>query len=419
MRLKLYRAASMVGAMARVRAELGADALILGTRRVSDGIEVTAALEDDDPAPAALAPPSAPFSSAPSPFAPAHAAPFPLVPPPSTLSPLAPPRSTPSPFAPAPSTPVAPSRPAPAAFAPPPSGAVASAPPAAIVPVLPAWVRPATGRKDRVHAIHADSPSSTRPPDDAGTVAAATDPEREAALAFHAIPIELAALLRRGLLDTALERALPFGSLPLDRGGPPILLTGPPGAGKTLTIARLATRLVMGRIMPLVVTADGKRAGAAEQLAAFTKLLGIGLVVASHPVTLGRALTRRQDGAPVLIDAPGADPFDPVQADDLRGIISAAGAVAALVLPAGLDAAEAAETAVAFAEAGATLLIVTRLDLARRLGSVLAAAAAARLPLTEAGIGPGAADGLVTLSPAMLATRLMQTGTPRHASHAA
>jgi flagellar biosynthesis protein FlhF len=398
MRLKLYRAPSMAGAMARVRAELGADALILGTRRVSDGIEITAALEDDDPAPAALPP-----LSASSPFAPSPSASFPFAPPPFASSPFAPAHSA--------LAPAAPPRPAP-------FGAVVSAPPAPIVPVLPAWVRPAAGRKDRAQTMHADSPSVTRPPDGAGIVTATTDPEREAALAFHAIPIELAARLARGPLDTALARALPFGSLPLDPGGPPILLTGPPGAGKTLTTARLATRLVLGRVMPLVVTADGKRAGAAEQLAAFTRLLGIGLVVASHPVTLGRALTRRQDGAPVLIDAPGADPFDPVQADDLRGIISAAGAVAALVLPAGLDAAEAAETAVAFAEAGATLLIVTRLDLARRLGSVLAAAAAARLPLTEAGIGPGAADGLVTLSPAMLATRLMQTGTPRHASHA-
>jgi hypothetical protein len=90
--------------------------------------------------------------------------------------------------------------------------------------------------------------------------------------------------------------------------------------------------------------------------------------------------------------------------------------VVALVLPAGLDPAEAADLAVAFAEAGASLLIVTRLDLARRLGGVVAAAAAARLPLTEAGIGPGAADGLVRLTPAFLATRLMQTGKPANAS---
>jgi flagellar biosynthesis protein FlhF len=86
-----------------------------------------------------------------------------------------------------------------------------------------------------------------------------------------------------------------------------------------------------------------------------------------------------------------------------------------LVLPAGLDPAEAADLAVAYAEAGASLLIVTRLDLARRLGSVVAAAGAARLVLTEAGIGPGAADGLVQLTPALLAGRLMQAGKPAHA----
>jgi flagellar biosynthesis protein FlhF len=166
----------------------------------------------------------------------------------------------------------------------------------------------------------------------------------------------------------------------------------------------------------MVLTADGRRAGATEQLAAFTRVLGINLTVASHPVTLGRALTRRTDGAPVLIDGFGCDPFDPAQAEELRALAITASALVALVLPAGLDPAEAADLAVAYAEAGASLLIVTRLDLARRLGGVVAAAAAARLPLTEAGIGPGAADGLIKLTPAILAARLMQTGKPAHAA---
>ncbi len=51
MRLKLYRAPAMAQAMARVRAELGEDALILATRRVGDGVEVTAALEPQTPSP--------------------------------------------------------------------------------------------------------------------------------------------------------------------------------------------------------------------------------------------------------------------------------------------------------------------------------------------------------------------------------
>jgi flagellar biosynthesis protein FlhF len=298
MRLKLFRAANMAQAMARVRAELGEDALILGTRRVADGIEVTAALEPG-------------------------------------------------------------------------------------VPVEPL-------------------PAPTPPRDQA----------RMAALGFHAVPASLLPQFASGVLDEALANALMFGTLPLAGSDRPLLLTGPPGAGKTLTVARLATRLVMAGIGPMVLTADGRRAGATEQLAAFTRLLGINLTVASHPVTLGRALTHRPNGAPVLIDSFGCDPFDPSQVEELRALTTTAGATVALVLPAGLDPAEAADLAVAYAEAGASLLIVTRLDLARRLGGVVAAAAAARLTLTEAGIGPGAADGLIPLTPGFLAERLMQTGMP-------
>ncbi len=60
--------------------------------------------------------------------------------------------------------------------------------------------------------------------------------------------------------------------------------------------------------------------------------------------------------------------------------------------------------------AGAGLLVATRLDLARRLGGVLAAADAG-LAIAEAGIGPGAADGLVPLTPELLARRLQSMPT--------
>ncbi len=289
MRLKLYRAARMAEAMACVRADLGPDALILATRRVAEGVEVTAALElEPEPAPA--------------------------------------------------------------------------------------------------------------PP--------ARDPQRQTLLAYHDVPSELRQALEMGVLDQALGAALPFTALPLEPGSRPILLVGPPGAGKTLTVARLATRLVIAGTPPLVITADGRRAGAVEQLAAFTRLLGIELVVASHPVTLGRALARRQPGAPVLVDAPGIDPLDPAQRDEIAALAATADAAVALVLPGGVHPAEAAELAGGFAEAGATLLVATRLDQARRLGGVLAASHAGRLALTEAGIGAGAADGLTPLTPAFLAERL-------------
>jgi flagellar biosynthesis protein FlhF len=243
----------------------------------------------------------------------------------------------------------------------------------------------------------------------------AAPPQRLTNLTWHAVPADLHEALAHGDLPQALALALRFGALPLEPNEPPVMLAGPPGAGKTLTTVRLATRLAMRGTPPLVVTTDGKRAGASEQLAAFTRLLGIQLLVASNPVSLARALAQRRDGVPVLIDTAGTDPFDPGQAEELGQLATAAEARIALVLPAGLDPAEAADLATAYAALGATHLIATRLDAARRLGGVIAAAASSRLKLTEAGIGPGAADGLVPMTAALLAERLNRCEGSNHA----
>ena len=278
----------MAEAMARIRAELGNDALILSTRRVGDGVEITAALEPDDP------PPS---------------------------------------------------------FAPP-------------------------------------------------------DPARLAILEFHNVPASLHDALCQGDLADALAEVISFGALPLGVGEQPLLLIGPPGAGKTLTVVKLATRLVMAGLPPMVITADGKRAGATEELAAFTKLLGISLIVASHPVSVGRALTRRQPGTPVLIDTPGCNAFDPMQIEELTALAATVAATMVVVLPASKNPAEAADQASAYHAAGSNLMVATRLAFARRLGGMLAAAHAG-LALTEAGVSPGAADGQQQITPAWLAKRLL------------
>jgi flagellar biosynthesis protein FlhF len=233
------------------------------------------------------------------------------------------------------------------------------------------------------------------------------------ALAFHGVPASLAGRLEGPSLSEALRTALRFGALPVTSDGPPMLLVGMPGAGKTLSLARLAIRLVLDGVFPLVITADGRRAGAAEELAAYTRLLGIGLVVATTPPTLARALDQRQPGMPVLIDSSGINPFASAELAELRALVEVARATPVVVMPAGQDAAEAAEQALAFAALGARHLLPTRLDLSRRLGSVLAAAAAADLILTEGGIGMGATDGLAPLSPDFLAERLAQMAEGR------
>ena len=91
----------------------------------------------------------------------------------------------------------------------------------------------------------------------------------------------------------------------------------------------------------------------------------------------------------------------------LGDLITAAKAEPILVLNAGGDAVEYAEIASAFAALGATRLIVTRVDMARRMGSILAAADSGRLKFSNVSTTPNVGKGLSALNPVSLARLLM------------
>jgi flagellar biosynthesis protein FlhF len=213
--------------------------------------------------------------------------------------------------------------------------------------------------------------------------------------------------------QSSLERRLGgmrFGALDWAK---PIMLVGTPGAGKTLTAAKLATRLVRQGDPPMVITADAQRAGAAEQLAAFTRILDINLIVAENPLTMARALAgQARDGSAAqkaIIDMAGFNPFEAEQRESLLTHAITANANLVWVLPAGLDAEDACEMAEIFATLGARYMIPTKLDIARRLESVLRAAEAGGFILSDAGIGPGIADGLIPLDGQVLLSYLKTT----------
>ena len=232
--------------------------------------------------------------------------------------------------------------------------------------------------------------------------------DRQGHLTWHGLPATISAKLQTGPLPFALQVGFRFARLDL-AGAPPLLCVGPPGAGKTLTIVRLATRLVLAGQTPLILSTDSCRAGANAQLLAFTEVLGVRLISIENPTDIGQALHSRS--GPVLIDTAGCSPYDPAGLGELAVIGKRAGARIALVLPAGQDVMESQDTATAFAAAGASLLIATKLDIARRIGGVLAAAAVG-LAMTEAGISANAADGLITLTPQLLSERLLSRRSP-------
>jgi len=246
-----------------------------------------------------------------------------------------------------------------------------------------------------------------------------------AALEFHGLPLPIADRLLAAAADLpaddaalALAGALDarFGFAPIV-GGPgfaeasgaprPVMLVGTPGAGKTASVAKLATRARLAGRLVTAVTCDTLRAGAVEQLATYTRLLQIPAFRAKDAATLVRALGTAPAGALLLIDTVGSNPLDPRDMRALAELIDAARPELALVLAAGGDVAESAECAAAFAELGATRLIATRIDAARRLGGVLAAADVGRLSFAEFGVSPQIGDGLLPVNPVSLARLLL------------
>lgn len=233
----------------------------------------------------------------------------------------------------------------------------------------------------------------------------------------HGAPSELTDRLMRAagqlvstdpimVLAGAVDATFGFAPLPEDRAKRPIMLVGPPGVGKTLTAAKLATRAVMARKTATVITTDTVRAGAIEQLAAFTRLLKIELKTCASPKELARELAATKNGF-IIIDSPGTNPFSVAEMDELAGFARVDNVEPILVLAAGGDPAEAGDIATAFKEIGATRLLATKLDMTRRLGGILVAADSARLKLCEVSATAQVADGLSPINPVSLARLLL------------
>lgn len=204
------------------------------------------------------------------------------------------------------------------------------------------------------------------------------------------------------LLTQILAELLPFDAA-APAGDKPVVLVGPPGVGKTTTVAKLAAQAHVQGQRVTVFTTDVVRAGGVEQLEAFTKVLGLPLVAAETVSALADGIYAIRDQADlILVDTAGYNPFHIQDMGELVLLIKALGGLnavdAALVLPAGVDAAEAADIAEIYQKFGIRRLIMTRLDCARRLGGVLTACLTGPYQLLALSQSPRVGDGLAPLS---------------------
>jgi len=154
---------------------------------------------------------------------------------------------------------------------------------------------------------------------------------------------------------------------PLDPTAPSphiVALVGPTGAGKTTSIAKLATHpQVFGQHLVGLIGLDTFRIGAAEQLQTYADLADLPCAIIHHDDDLPRALRRLRDCRVILVDTPGRGPEG---RDDLAVIQTWLGSLhpaeVHLTIPAGLLPRLARAYSMAYRPLGPTHVLATKID---------------------------------------------------------
>ena len=234
-------------------------------------------------------------------------------------------------------------------------------------------------------------------------------------LTSKGLPRELAADIVSHLPDDQPERLveaiadrIPIAGPLLSEGGPHhVLFVGPTGVGKTTTIAKLAAhyRVNEGRNVALV-TLDTFRIGAVEQLSTYARIIGVPCSVANDRDELMARLKEHQDADLILIDTAGRSPKDP---DHVRGLVDIGleNASVQLVVPATHSPADLATIVEAYRPLAPAGMILTKLDEAERLGGALNTALDASIPLSYLTNGQRIPEDLHLASGARLATQFL------------
>jgi flagellar biosynthesis protein FlhF len=152
-----------------------------------------------------------------------------------------------------------------------------------------------------------------------------------------------------------------------------VALVGPPGAGKTTTLVKLATRYgLSARRSVHMISTDVFRIGAAEQLKLYASILGISFQAVETPLALAQALEEQRRKDLILIDTPGWGRRDLPELEELASYMADDPDIdVQLVLPASNRSCDIAKMASRYAVFRPSKLIFTRLDETDRYGPLL------------------------------------------------
>ena len=187
-------------------------------------------------------------------------------------------------------------------------------------------------------------------------------PDASTAAAHKAVSAEIARRLPLSEAETLVEQ------------GGVYALVGPTGVGKTTTIAKLAARCVVqrGSASLALLTTDSYRIAAHDQLRIYGKILNVPVYAIKDARDLQTTLAALRDKKTVLIDTIGMSQRDRLVAEQTALLMGGGATVKRLLLlNATANAATLDEVITAYAKGGIHGSIVTKIDEAASLATVL------------------------------------------------
>ena len=210
---------------------------------------------------------------------------------------------------------------------------------------------------------------------------------------------------QRLILEVLASRLAPLGAGDEALAGIDVFV-GPPGAGKTTTIAKLAAQLrAKTGLKPTLVAADGYRVGAVEQLRLYADILGLPFVVARTAADLDRALATA--GRPMLVDTAGRSPSDRGVRDLFDALSGRPGVRTHLVIAAGTSARDAERVFETYQAARPARVVLSKVDETESVSALVGLLRARQQRVSWIGCGQRVPEDLVAASGETLAAVML------------
>lgn len=190
-----------------------------------------------------------------------------------------------------------------------------------------------------------------------------------------------------------------------------IILVGPTGVGKTTTVAKLASFFQRRRGERVgIVSVDSFRLGAADQIRAYGRRLGMPVAVVDSHAAFVQAASEMADRERLIVDTTGRSHRDEAGLAALHQLLPGADRAVLLVLPAAVQRDDLLDILVQYRRFRPAALLFTKLDETTRYGSLASGAQSAELPLSFFTTGQLVPEDLEVASGERVASLLLGLG---------